>query len=154
MKAELTVGQTLKVEGRKYRISGIDTYKLANIYEKTREWVSYTLIDIEDEDKKVWLGYGFAGDDFIKQWLISEEEFRKYTAELPLNGELTGIANIIFAGDQGYSVPNSEIIWYNDTSDEHDFFVIERFIEIEGTFMKTSKSYYHQMKILKNVTVE
>jgi hypothetical protein len=153
MNNPLKLDQNINIEGTIYKVIGIDIYNLINIYEKRRDWLSYTLVDITNKENRIWLGYGFADNYFIKQWIIPEEEFKKNTETLPLNAEYTGVANITFKGEQGYSVPNSEIIWFNSLNDQYDFFVIERFVEIEKNKIQTSKSYYHGMKILQSFKV-
>jgi|SRR6185437_2970050 len=153
MKTGLTLNQKKEVDGVTYEVIGIDSYTLTNIYEQKREWLSYTLVDVANKENRIWLGYGFADNFLIKQWLISEEEFKKNTQKRPLNTDLTGIAHITFEGEQGYSIQNSEIIWYNSASDQYDFFVIERFLKEDGDKLNPLKSYYHGMKILKDLKV-
>ena len=133
------------------KVIGFDTYRLTNIFEKTQEWISYTIID--DEKNRIWLGWGTTKDFFVKQWLISEAEFRKKIKDLPINSDLTGIANISFEGDQGYSAPSSEIIWFDSSNSEYDSLILERFLERNGDKLKPSKSYYHLAKILKDFKV-
>lgn len=151
--AKLTVDQQIEFEGNVYRVNGFDEYSLVNIYGKPKKWTSYTLIDVKDDKNRIWIGYGFAKNYYVKQWLISESEFKKNIKNVPLNGEYTGIANITFVGDQGYSLPSSEIIWFDHTTKASDFFVIERFLKKDGIYFKPLDSYYHGMKILKNFPI-
>lgn len=150
---KLKLHEQVTFEGKLFKVNGFDEYTLIDIYGQSRKWTSYTIIDVADDKNRIWLGYGMVESYYVKQWLISELEFKKKTENLPLNGRFTGITNITFVGDQGYSLPNSELIWYDDNSELYDFFVIERFLEKNGTYMKPLKSYYHAMKILKNFIV-
>lgn len=150
---KLKPDQNIKFEGKLFRVNGYDEYTLINIYGQPKHWTSYTIIDVDNDKNRIWLGYGFAKKYYVKQWLISESEFKKNTKSVPLNGNYTGIANITFVGDQGYSLPTSELIWFDSSSEDYDFFVIERFLKKDKTYLKPLESYYHGMKILKNFTV-
>jgi|SRR6185369_1702348 len=152
MKNILSIGQKITLDGKIYKAIGIDSYVLTNLYDQKREWRSYTLIT--DGDEKIWLGHGIDGDLFLKQWLISETEFKEKTEKLPLNAEYSGIAHISFEGNQGYSVPTSEIIWFNFPEEQYDYLIIERFLEADGDKVKLSKPYYHGTKIVKNIAIE
>lgn len=150
---KLEIGQQITFEGKQYRVNGFDEYTLTNIYGGTKEWTSITIINVADDKDRIWLGYNITQGYYVKQWLIPEKEFIEKTAKASFNGDFTGIANITFVGDQGYSLPVSEIIWYDQSNKDNDFLVIERFLEHNSDTTKALKSYYHEMKILKDFTV-
>src|SRR5579859_7708071 len=104
---KLTVNQQVILYGKRYKIIGIDHYHLKNLIDGIKEWDSYTLVD--DKGDKTWVSYG-AVQDFYLQWeLVSADEFKKRVMFQP-NLELTGIANVTFQGNPGYSTATAELV--------------------------------------------
>ena len=110
MHTKLKLNQTVILEGTSYKVIGIDDYSLINVFGNTKNWISYTLVD--EKNNKTWISYEAIPDHFVQWSLISEKEFLK-EAKTPLNMELSGIANITFKGNPGFSTPVAELFWFN-----------------------------------------
>lgn len=146
-KTRLYAKKTLN--GRNYTIIGIDSYTLKNILGKKVTWVSYTLID--NKDCKTWISGPFNGNYY--QWsLLEEKEFTSLTKTAVQNNEQTGIANITFEGNPGFSTPYAEILWSDLKNNEFDCIALERFITVDGRKIEPLESYYNAGKILKSIT--
>ena len=140
----LTINQKVTIEGKIYKIIGIDHYILNNLFGELKKWNSYTLID--DKKNKTWVSYGAIKNYYLQWSLISAEEFRDGII-VPANLDLTGIANVTFEGNQGYSTPTAELVWFDLKDQKYDYFVFERFLESNG---KPQEAYYDAGKILKD----
>ena|SRR5256885_2253409 len=147
MADKLKINQEITLDGKNYKVIGVDYYRLKNVSGNTKEWVSYTLID--NEGNKTWISYGAVKDYFIQWSLIAETEFRKEVT-VPANLDLSGIAHVTFEGNPGYSTPTAELIWFDLTSGPYDFVVFERFLRQEQDHLEPMESYYDAGKILKD----
>lgn len=144
---KLTLNQNVILEKIAYKIIGIDHYSLKNLFGKTKEWDSYTLID--DQGNKTWVSYGAVKDYFLQWTLISELQFKKTIDQSP-NLDLTGIANVTFIGNPGYSTPTAEIVWFDLWGKEYDYVASERFLKQNGEMIEPLETYYDAGKILKD----
>jgi hypothetical protein len=144
---KLAINQKVTIEGKIYEIIGIDHYVLNNLFGELKRWDSYTLID--NKNNKTWVSYGAIKDYYLQWSLISAEEFRDGII-VPANLDLTGIANVTFEGNQGYSTPTAELVWFDLKDQKYDYFVFERFLENNG---KPQEAYYDAGKILKDFKV-
>src|SRR5437899_439745 len=133
MISKLTLNQELTVEGKKYTVIGIDKYSLKNTFGQTKEWDSYTLKD--NTENKTWISFGAVKDYFVQWDLLSEEDFKKQAIS-PINLDLTGIANVTFQGNPGFSTPVAEILWFNVKNMEYDYVAFERFLKQNGSNME------------------
>ncbi len=148
--SKLILNQSISIEGHIYKVIGIDHYRLKNIFDKIKEWDSYTLMDAQGE--KTWVSYGAVKDYYLQWTLVSAEEFKK-GAIFPPNLELTGIADVTFQGNQGYSTPSAEILWFNLKDKKYDYVAIERFLKPVGDKVEPLESYYDAGKILKDFKI-
>lgn len=151
MKTKLELNDQLKVHNTMYRVIGLDTYTLKNVLDTTKKWVSYTLID--DEKKKTWISFGIAGEYFTQWETLSGKQFKKDVQHASPNLDLTGIATISFQGNQGYSTPLAEIVWFNTKNLPYEFLAIERFLQQEKEKVKPMESYYQTGTILKDFMI-
>ena len=151
MKSKLTINQKILLSGEAYKVIGIDSYILSNVVGGTQKWISYTLLT--DKKKKTWISYGAIKNYFIQWAVISEKKFKK-EATIPLNINLSGLANISFIGDPGYSKPFAELFWFNVQNRKYDFLLIERFIRHDANELKILDSYYQTGTILKDFRIE
>lgn len=147
---KLTIAQEVKLEGKIYKVIGIDHYKLKNLLDGVKEWDSYTLID--DQGDKTWVSYGAIKDYYLHWKLVSAKEFTQ-GLKFPPNPELTDIANVTFQGNPGYSTPTAEIVWVNLANQKYDYFVYERFLKQVGNEIEALESYYDAGKILKDFII-
>ena len=141
---KVSINQQIILKDKTYKVIGVDHYILNNLFGNPKEWDSYTLID--DSENKTWISYGAVKDYYIQWTLISAEEFRNGIV-VPANLDLTGIANVKFKGNPGYSTPTAELIWFDLKKQKNDYFVFERFLKNDG---KPEEPYYDAGKILKN----
>jgi len=147
MNIALSLNQIINLSKKDYKVIGIDSYDLKNILGKHKQWTSYTLQDVNEA--KTWISFGTAGNYFV-QWIdISEDEFKKFS-NFSLNLDLTGIANIKFQGNAGYSSPFAEIINLNVTNQNFDFLGIERFLKKEREILVPLESYFQRGLILRD----
>lgn len=147
MKTTLRMNQQVTVETTLYRVIGIDTYALTNVFGKPKKWISYTLIN--DKNNKIWISYGAIPKYFVQWTLVPESEFKKEITT-PLNCDLSGIANITFEGNPGFSTPIAELFWFNLKGNAYDFYVVEKFITEKGDQVILLETYFDGGKILKN----
>lgn len=147
MKTILKLNETIKLKNKTYKVIGIDRYVLKNLIEKTRKWVSYTLVDAKNN--KTWISFGQSDKYFIQWSTITEKEFKNYYP-YPLNFELTGIANVSFLGNPGYSTPNVELIWFNIKKTDADYLIVERFLKQTKSKVEAQTPYYMVGKLLKH----
>ena len=144
---KLAINQKVTIEEKIYEIIGIDHYVLNNLFGELKRWDSYTLID--NKNNKTWVSYGAIKDYYLQWSLISAEEFRDGII-VPANLDLTGIANVTFEGNQGYSTPTAELVWFDLKDQKYDYFVFERILENNG---KPQEAYYDAGKIVKDFKV-
>jgi len=147
---KLALNQNINLDGIIYSVIGIDTYQLKNVLGEAKTWYSYTLID--KENNKTWITYGHAESYFVQWRVITEKEFKQESTKTFMF-DFSGIANISFEGNQGYSTPTAEIIWFSVTGRTYDFVAIERFLEQKKDTIDISDSDYLTGTILKNFTI-
>lgn len=148
MQKKLQINQVITLHNKSYKIIGIDTYSLKNIYDQLVDWVSYTLID--SEENKTWVSGPING--FFYQWsLLSSSEFKKLAKGKLLNDNLTGMANITFEGNPGFSTPCAEIVWIDVNHQKFDCVVVERFIAIKGDQTEIQEAYFNAGTLLKDI---
>ncbi len=146
MKNKLTVNQVITLKNITYKVIGIDTYKLNNVFGKTKQWISYTLTD--SKKNKTWISYGISGDYFTQWASLTEAEFKKKATVSP-NLDLSGIAQISFKGNPGFSTPIAEIVWFNVANQNYNYLSIERFLKQHEETIIPLESYYLTGTILK-----
>ncbi len=148
MKTSFRIGEEIIIEKHKYSVIGIDTYVLKNLSGKVKKWVSYTLKDIKGE--KTWISFGVTGNYFTQWSNISKLDFEKAIKNADINTELSGIANISFSGNPGYSTPVAEILGFNVINRRYNFLGIERFLKQGKNNVEPLKSYYQTGKLIKD----
>lgn len=136
------------LKGVTYKVIGIDYYTLNNLFGESVDWTSYTLID--KDENKTWVSGPYAGK-FVQWSLFSAEEF-KQDKKASMDPNLTGIANIKFEGNPGFSTPVAEIVWLK-TSGTYDYIAMERFMKLEGKSIEPEESYFNAGKILEDFTI-
>ncbi len=100
----MNLGENYKLEDGEYKIIGIDSYVLHNLLEETKRWKSYTL---ENEvDSKRWVVEPILGQTWIFD-LISREAIPE---DLIIVKEYSGVADINFKGNRGFSTPRSSLV--------------------------------------------
>jgi hypothetical protein len=150
MKTQSQINQSILLKGKEYKIIGIDTYFLKSITDNNISWKSYTLLDIKG--KKTWVSGPYNGCYY--QWtLLSEKKFKEAATENPLNSKLTGIANIEFEGNFGFSTPYAELVWIDLNDHEYDCVAVERFLKQTKEKIIPMESYYNAGKILKDFII-
>jgi len=147
---KLKLNQKVTIGNNFYKVIGIDHYRLNNLFGETKKWDSYTLID--EDNNKTWISYGAVKDYYLQWTLISETEFKKGIMAPP-QLELTGIADVTFEGNPGFSTPTAELVWFNLKEQNYDYFVYERFLEQAGNRIEPLESYYDAGKILKDFKI-
>lgn len=147
MRNKLILNQKVNLDEKIYKVIGIDYYVLKNVLNLTRKWTSYTLID--KDNHKTWISYGVAGRYFTQWATIAKLKF-KNEATMPAYLELSGIANVSFQGNRGYSTPFTEIVWFKTANINYDFLAIERFLKQTKSGIIPLESYFLSGKILKN----
>ena len=145
--SKLKLNQKVSLEGVVYRVIGIDHYHLKDLFGKQKTWDSYTLVD--EKGNKSWISYGAIKDYYLRWELITEKAFKKLT-KTPPNLELTGIADVTFQGNQGYSTPTAEIVWFDLKDSDYDYVASERFLKQSGEKIEPLETYYDAGNILKN----
>ena len=150
MAKKMKLNHEVDLDSKIYKVIGIDHYVLTNLFGGTREWDSYTLIDAKNN--KTWISQGAVKDYYLHWILVSESEFKKMTGVAP-NLNLTGIADVTFQGNPGYSTPTAELVWFDLQNAKYDFMVYERFLEPKGKKVKPQEPYYDAGRILKNFTI-
>ena len=68
---------------------------------------------------------------------------------MPPHLELSGIAEVSFQGNPGYSTPFTEIVWFNASNKNYDFLAIERFLQQSHSVITPLESYFLGGKVLK-----
>jgi hypothetical protein len=150
MNTKLKLNQAITLGETTYEVIGVDDYSLINVFGNKKSWISYTLID--KNKNKTWISYGAIPNYFIQWSLVSEKEFIK-EAQTPLNMELSGIANITFKGNPGFSTPVAELFWFNLSEKKYDFYVVEKFVKNKGEKSEVLESYYDAGEILTDFKV-
>jgi hypothetical protein len=131
----LKLDDKLLIKNKIYKTIGIDSYKLNNSYEKTKRWTSFTL---KSDTGKLWITKGIGKN--YRLWMPATKNIVKSLKDCKLNLEFTGIANIEFKGNPGFSTPLAELLLFENAT---EFFAIERF------FGKNVETYYYLGKIIK-----
>ena len=149
MSQQLKLKQKVLLHGKEYTVIGIDTYSLKNLLDKTKTWVSYTLID--DKKNKTWISYGTEGNYFTQWAIIPQKTYKQLAKDLKM--DLSGIAHISFKGNPGYSTPVSEIVWLNASGKDFDYISLERFLEQKKDKITPLEPYYQSGKILKDFKI-
>jgi hypothetical protein len=150
MTTELHLNQEVTLQGKTYKVIGIDHYHLKNILGGNAEWKSYTLID--SKKNKTWISYGSIPNYFIQWATISEAEFKKQATN-PLNLDSTGIAHIEFEGNPGYSTPNAELMLFNVANQSYDYVGMERFLKQNNDKVESMESYFQTGTLLKDFKI-
>jgi hypothetical protein len=148
---KLKINQKIILKGKTYEVIGIDTYSLKNVLNETKEWISYTLKDQTGE--KTWVSYGVTEEYFVEWTLLEETEYKNEIKTASLNTTLSGIANITFEGNPGFSTPFAEIIWTNTVQSKYDFVAVERFLKQNGDKIEPLEPYYNAGKLLKEFKI-
>lgn len=144
---KLLVNQEITLENKHYKIIGIDHYRLKNVIGSIVKWDSYTFID--NRGKKIWISYHESQNIFVQWIAISKAEFKKKVISAP-DLELTGLADITFEGNAGYSTPTAEVMTFSLTNQEFDYIGYERFLKQKGKQITLLETYYDAGKILKD----
>lgn len=137
MSEVLRVGSSINIRDVSYAVIGIDHYRLSNILGEVKGWESYTLQ--AEAGSKIWLARGINERDII--WESVHSNDIPSNASLTFNPGLSGIAQIEFEGDQGFSTPLSAIFWFDNPGGRYNFFVYERFLIPERTAQE-SETYF------------
>lgn len=141
----------VKFQDKNYTIIGIDSYSLKNILDQKKTWVSYTLEDSNNE--KTWISGPFNG--YYYQWfLLEKENFTSLAKEAIENSELTGIANITFEGNQGFSTPYAEVVWLDLLNNKFTCIAVERFITLDAGKINPLEPNYNAGKIVKDFPIK
>ena len=142
------MNQEIALKGKTYKVIGVDHYNLTNVLGKEQTWDSYTVVD--KNNNKTWISYGVAGKYFTQWAVLSEAVFKKAVVNAPFDCVLTGIANITFEGNPGYSTPFAEMVWFRPKERTYDFLLIERFLKQDGKTLIPQESYFQTGTILKD----
>ncbi len=149
MSPKLQLNQKVLLQEKEYTIIGIDTYTLKNLLGRTKKWISYTLID--NKNNKTWITFGTAGNYFTQWAIIPQKSYKQLARGLKM--DLSGIAQVSFKGNPGYSTPISEIVWLDASGKDFDYVSLERFLEQKKGTVIPLEPYYQSGKILKDFKI-
>ena len=135
MAIKLSLNDKLTINKREYKIIGIDNYSLKNSFGKTKKWKSYTL---KSKNSKLWFVVGIK--DKLIIWYPAKKDSIIDVQDYKFNFEFSGIAEISFEGNKGFSTPEAEVIILEKNN---KLFAVERF------FDKKIKIYYYRGEIKK-----
>lgn len=135
MVAKLNLYEKLTINNQEYKIIGIDNYHLKNSLGKTKKWKSFTL---KSGKSKLWFVVGIKRKPIV--WYSVKKGFIKSVKNYKFNLEFSGIAEITFEGNKGFSSPKAEVILLEH---KNKFFAIERF------FDKVINTYYYKGELKK-----
>ncbi len=66
---------------------------------------------------------------------------------------LSGIANVMFQGNPGYSTPTAEIIWFSLQNRHYAYIALEKNLKQTGEKIEPQESYYDAGKIVKDFEI-
>ena len=124
-------------------MAGIDTYLLHNQLKKEKKWDSYTLVGNNER-----VGLTMIDNEPVL-WRASPS-LDTQVAYKNFNLERSGIANISFQGDRGPSTSIAEIVWFDLDQRSTPYFVIERFLHINGDKMARIDTHYYLGEVFFN----
>jgi len=139
-KDEINLHDRVSIKNTNYEVIGIDSYSLTNYLNNKKQWTSYTL---KSKKSKLWLVLGVNDKPLL--WRMTSPKSIKSVKEFHFDFEFSGIANIEFRGDKGFSTPKSEIVFLKKGN---KYFVIEKFLG--DIFCFLGEPMAHPLKITKS----